>query len=95
MRHKKFEEVLKEALKDPEFKKEWEATEVHYQVVSAIIGQRIKHKMSQAELAKKAGLKQPSIARVESGSVMPSIVTLGKIAKAFGAKLEVRFQDSP
>lgn len=43
--------------------------------------------MSQAELAKKIGTQQPSIARAEKGAVVPSIDFLQKIAKAIGTYL--------
>jgi HTH-type transcriptional regulator/antitoxin HipB len=83
-RHRRFEDVLRDKLKNQKFKKEWEATELQYQVIEAIIAERLKRNMTQEELAEKAGLKQPNLARVESGSVAPSITTLSKIAKAFG-----------
>jgi DNA-binding XRE family transcriptional regulator len=91
MRHITHEEVMTDLLQDPEFKAIWEANATKRQITMAIIGERIKRKLSQEELAHKAGLKQPSIARVEGGSVMPSITTLNKIAKAFGKRLDIRF----
>ena len=47
--------------------------------------------LSQAELAEKVGTKQPGIARLESGRVVPKIELLQKIATAAGRKLQVRF----
>jgi ribosome-binding protein aMBF1 (putative translation factor) len=52
---------------------------------------REKQKLSQAELAERAGTKQPAIARLESGRVMPRIDLLQKIAHALGMQLEIRF----
>lgn len=43
--------------------------------------------ISQAELAKRIGTKQPSIARVENGNVYPSMGFLEKIAKAVNTYL--------
>lgn len=37
------------------------------------------------------GLKQPYLARVESGRQQPKLKTLERIARAAGSKLEVRF----
>ena len=91
IKHRKFERVLQDQLKDPEFRREWEASEAHYLIVSAIIGERVRRNLTQEQLAEKAGLKQPSLARVESGSVVPSLQILGKIAKALDSKLEIRF----
>jgi ribosome-binding protein aMBF1 (putative translation factor) len=48
---------------------------------------RIKHGVTQTQLAKKMGTKQPSIARVENGGVLPSLEFLQKMAKALGTNL--------
>lgn len=91
MKHRRFEVVLKEALKNPALKKEWDATEAQYRLVETIIEARLSNKLTQAELASKAGLKQSVLARVESGSVMPSLATVSKIATALGRQLEISF----
>lgn len=91
MRHLTHEEVMTDLLRDREFKEIWEANATKREITKSIIGERIKRKLSQGELALKAGIKQPSLARVEGGSVMPSLTTLNKIAKAMGKRLEVRF----
>lgn len=85
-----YDDALSEALVNPAFKRIWEANAVKREITKTVIGERIKRKLTQAQLAQKAGLKQPSVARVESGS-MPSITTLNKIAKALGTRLEIRF----
>ena len=86
-----YEEGFNERLQDPKFRAIWEAEAPRRAVVSAIIGARIKYKLTQRQLAKKAGLEQPNLARIESGTVSPSLGTLGKIAEGLGKKLEVRF----
>src|SRR5687767_3151932 len=52
---------------------------------------REKQKLSQAELAERAGTKQPAIARLESGRVVPRLDLLQKIAHALGMQFEIRF----
>lgn len=47
--------------------------------------------LSQEKLAKLVGTKQPSIARLESGKVVPRLDLLERIASAVGMRLEVRF----
>jgi transcriptional regulator with XRE-family HTH domain len=47
--------------------------------------------MTQSELAEKAGTRQSSIARLESGSYNPSLRFLKKVAEALDARLEVTF----
>lgn len=85
------QEVMSDLLHDHAFKEIWEANATKREITKSIIGERIKRKLFQGELARKAGIKQPSLARVEGGRTMPSITTLNKIAKAMGKRLEVRF----
>ena len=85
------DDYLKEQLKDPKFKKEWEKSEAACQVTRALIEARLKDKISQRELAKKAGTTQAVISRIENMSVSPSISMLQRIANSLGKKLEIRF----
>lgn len=52
---------------------------------------REKSGLSQTELAERVGTKQPAIARLESGRVIPKLDLLEKIARALGLRLDVRF----
>ncbi|HEX5744590.1 MAG TPA: helix-turn-helix transcriptional regulator [Archangium sp.] len=52
---------------------------------------REQQNLSQAELAARAGTKQPAIARIESGKVLPRLDLLHKIAAALGMRLEIHF----
>lgn len=47
--------------------------------------------LSQRELAELVGTRQPNIARLEAGDVMPTLTTLDRIADALGLTLEVGF----
>jgi len=87
-----FSELKEEWLKDPEFKKEYDALEPEYALISAVIEKRIARKMTQKELAKKMGTKQSAISRLESGSANPSFQFLQKVAIALDAKLTISFQ---
>lgn len=60
-----------------------------YQMANLVFEARLKKKMTQAQLAKKIGTKQPSIARIENGDTLPSLDFLEKIAKALGTSLIV------
>lgn len=85
------DQYIKEQLKDPRFKKEWEKSEAQYQVTRELIKARIEGKISQRELAKKAKTTQAVISRIENMTVSPSIGLLQKIAHALDKKLEVKF----
>lgn len=85
-----FETVLAQHLKDPEFRREYEALEPEFEIIRQIIDLRIKRKMSQTQLAKKVGTQQPSIARMESRGQIKNLEYLQRVATALDAKLEVR-----
>ena len=84
-------EYLAEQLKDPEFKKEWEKSEVAYQVTRELIRARIEGKISQRQLAQKAGTTQAVISRIENMTVSPSISLVQRLANSLGKKLEIKF----
>jgi ribosome-binding protein aMBF1 (putative translation factor) len=85
------QEQLTELLKNPEFKKEWEASEVEYQLGLALIEARLRKKLSQRQLAKKVGTSQSIISRIESMEANPSLSLLKRIATALNAKLQISF----
>ncbi|KKU63268.1 MAG: Toxin-antitoxin system, antitoxin component, Xre family [Candidatus Woesebacteria bacterium GW2011_GWC2_47_16] len=78
---------LKERLKDPAFKREWDKLEPQYQVTRELIRARIEGKISQRELAKKAKTTQAVLSRIENMTVSPSIGLLQRIAQALGKSL--------
>lgn len=86
-----FRDYLQNQLKNPDFKREWEAGEAQYQLVREMIKTRIEGNLSQRQLAKKAKTTQAVISRVESMSVNPSLLLVERIAKAMDKKLEIRF----
>ena len=45
--------------------------------------------MTQAELARRAGLSQPAVARLEDPDYNPTLDMLERVAAALGARLEV------
>lgn len=85
------QEVMREALKNSEFNALWRKNETKRKIAMELIANRISRKLTQAALADKVGIKQPSLARIESGSVMPSLYTLDRIAAVFGKTIELKF----
>ena len=91
MKNLNLKQYLKEKLKDPEFKREWEKSEIQYQVTRQLIKARLENNLSQRKLARNAKTTQAVISRIENMSVNPSLAILEKIAQALGKKLEVNF----
>ncbi len=86
-----FDDYLKEQLKKPKFKKEWDKLQPQFEVTRELIKARIEGKISQRELAKKAKTTQAVLSRIENMTVSPSIRLLQKIASALGKNLEIKF----
>ncbi|GHV02957.1 hypothetical protein AGMMS50229_00750 [Campylobacterota bacterium] len=86
-----FRDHLAEELKDGEFRKEWEERRPKYEMISALIALRGAHKLSQAEVAKRAGTTQTLISQIERGTANPSIGTMDRIAKVFGRRVHISF----
>ena len=86
-----YDKLLDELLEDPEFREAWEADEAEYQMRCAIIEARIETGMTQQQLAEATGMNQRSISRIEMGNTNPTVRTLGRIARGFGKKLQIKF----
>ena len=84
-----FHELKRKWMKDPEFVREWEKLEPHYQIARQMIGARIKKKMSQEELAKKIGTGQAVISRLEGMNAKPSISLLKRVADALDTPIKI------
>ena len=89
-----FQDHLKESLKDPEFRKEWEATEPEHHLARQIIEARLKQNLSQRDLAARVLTSQAIISRIESGSANTSIALIKRFAKALHTDLTIHISKS-
>ncbi len=64
--------------------------EPEFQVARAVIRLRLEQGLSQAELAARAGTRQPNISRLEQATINPSLRFLQKVAEALQTQVEVR-----
>jgi predicted transcriptional regulator len=60
-------------LENPEVRAEYEALEEEYALIRQLIDLRIERGLSQRQLAKRAGMQQPVIARLEGGARDPTL----------------------
>jgi len=86
---------LKESLKDPEFKAEYERLAPYEELARIVIMRRAALGLTQAELAARMGTTASAISRVESGQHATSPQTLKKLANAFGARAVLGFEFGP
>jgi len=82
-------EHLQEKLKNPYFKELYELEQQKYAIVKKIIDYRIKKNVSQADLAKAAGVSQQHISKIENGE-FSSIVTLEKVLLHIGMTVRMK-----
>ena len=79
---------LQEKLKDPYFKELYELEQQKFSIVRNIIDFRIKHKLSQANLAKQLKVTQQHISNIESGE-FSSVATLEKVLLGIGMTVRI------
>src|ERR1700733_10476608 len=84
-------DLHKKWMKEPKYRKAFEALEEEFVLASAIIDVRNRAGMTQHELARKMGTTQPVVARLESGRSRPSMRTLERLADATGSRPPLSF----
>lgn len=88
-----FNEYLQKALEeDYELKKEFNALQPEYEIIEKLVKVRTESNLTQKELAKKCGIKQSNISRLESGKANPTIKFLQKVADSLDCDLIVEFR---
>ena len=87
----KINDYLAEQLKDPEFRREYEALQPEHAVIQAMIDARKASGLTQKELSERTGIAQGDICKLERGNANPSIKTLQRLALGMGMVLKVEF----
>lgn len=82
-----WKKAKKQLLNNRELKKAYLSHDLAYSISKMIIDARIERNLTQKELAEKVGTLQPAIARIESGSSLPSLSFLQRIAHALNTEL--------
>lgn len=88
----KFDDIKAQMMEDTEFQEEYDKLQPRYELISQIIEARKSMKMTQEELAKRAGTRKSNISRLESGSYNPSLDFLIKIAKGLGKDVHIEIR---
>src|SRR3989338_9817032 len=83
---------LEEKLKDPYSKELYELEEQKLDIVKRIVAYRIKNNLTKGQLAKRAGVSQQHISKIENGE-FSNITTLEKVLLFIG--FTVKFEIVP
>ncbi|HTE22884.1 MAG TPA: helix-turn-helix transcriptional regulator [Candidatus Limnocylindria bacterium] len=86
---KTYKEYKQEAFKDPALKAAYDALGPEYKLAESLIKARLDRKLTQEQLAKKAGVTQNTITRLESGTTNPTFGTVSRVASALGQELRL------
>src|SRR5882724_6656646 len=85
-----FKTFKEETLKNAKVRAEYEALRPEFELVIDLVKARKAAKLSQEGLAKKLKVKQPSIARLESGGYAKAFISnLSKYADALGCSIKI------
>nr|WP_216858691.1 helix-turn-helix transcriptional regulator [Actinomadura verrucosospora] len=71
-----------------------EEARLAFELGNAVRQRRLALGLTQSELARRAGMTQPALSRLESGGPTPTIGVLERLAHALDAKLKVEFTDA-
>lgn len=88
---KTLDDFLEEQLKEPEFRKEYEAMQPEFDIIRAMVDARISQNLTQKELAERTGIHQADISKLENGTRNPSINLLKRLAEGMGMRLKIEF----
>lgn len=83
------EEILKKEMRSKEFRKAYEEEMARLNLVRQIRKLRVAKKLTQKMVAKRAGMPQSVVARLESGEHSFSLDTLQRIAHVYGKEVRL------
>lgn len=86
------DELHKKWMKNPKYRREYDALAEEFSLSAALIEARSRAGLTQQQVAERMKTTQAVIARLEGGGTMPSTRTLEKYAKATGTRLKISFE---
>ncbi len=90
---KTVEQLAEEDARDAEVTAELRRTEVANQLAILVIKYRVDHGLTQTALARKLGIQQPAVARLEAGDHEPTVTTLARLSRQLG--ITIRLEVAP
>jgi ribosome-binding protein aMBF1 (putative translation factor) len=92
MSRTRVDDLHKDWMKDPKYRREYKALEKEFSLTAAMIEARSRAGMTQEQLARRMKTTQAVVARLEGGGTTPSTRTLERYAKATGNRLRITFE---
>jgi len=85
-----YEEFETRLLEKPEIRQEYEALKPRYDMIRSLIKRRSQLGISQTQLARIIGTKQPAISRLEKGDYNTTLSTFFKVADALDLEVSLK-----
>lgn len=85
-------DLKQELLANPDVKAEYDRLGAQYEIINELIKLRKEQGITQKELARRTGLKQSAVSRLETGNYNPSLAFLERIAQGIGKELHIEFR---
>lgn len=76
--------LAEEQLADPSFRAEWQRLAPAREFAATLLRYRAEHKLSQRAMAKKLGVSQPRVVKLESGEHNPEVDTIINAVRRLG-----------
>ena len=83
------EELHERDMADPSYRAEYERTRFANDIAIRVLRYRAEHGLTQTAFGRLVGMRQPHVARLESGEHEPSLSTLIRLAGALGEHFTV------
>ncbi|HEV7827454.1 MAG TPA: helix-turn-helix transcriptional regulator [Pseudonocardiaceae bacterium] len=93
-RRSDWQELRNRRMAEPGAADAYDAARLAYELGWQVRELRVQQGLSQTELARRAGMTQPAVARFEAGGTVPTLPVLERLARSLGAELTVQLAPS-
>jgi ribosome-binding protein aMBF1 (putative translation factor) len=89
-----WQELRSRRMAEPGAAEAYDAARLAFELGRRVRELRVQQGLSQTELARRAGMTQPAVARFEAGGTVPTLPVLERLARSLGAELTVQLAPS-
>ena len=89
-----WQELRSRRMVEPGAADAYDAARLAFELGRRVRELRVQQGLSQTELARRAGMTQPAVARFEAGGTVPTLPVLERLARSLGAELTVQLAPS-
>jgi ribosome-binding protein aMBF1 (putative translation factor) len=89
-----WQELRSRRMAEPGAADAYDAARLAYELGQRVRELRVQQGLSQTELARRAGMTQPAVARFEAGGTVPTLPVLERLARSLGVELTVQLAPS-